>query len=314
MNHRFTFALPIALLAIVVCTCCYGFPFNPSTAVTDQAASAGVRRFVIDTGENTGLSDLTIDSSGHFWSAPERQRVILRLNLTQQHPAVDDAPIPVEGIEDGYDTESITWVSEGKFYVGTETQQWHRAVDKIFAVSVEGGRAHVTGHIDFTYKLWGVQPRSNDGLESVCYAGGHLLAASESTGKLPDGKRFAPLGRYDFTSKTWTPFQVQLTSGIGKLSAMTCRYNAANKRLEFLAVERHFGVSHLLHFSMGESEAGTLIKPEVLVDFGRVIDAVPNFEGVAWSPAGDIFLISDNDMGFVTGPTQGLFLPHDWRP
>lgn len=312
--NRWWLTLLAGLGVIAACTCCYGFPFNPSAAVTEEAASAGVRRFVIDTGENTGLSDLTIDRGGHFWSAPERQRFILRLNLTQEHAGVDDAPIPLEGIPDGYDTESITWISDGKFYMGTETQKWHRPVDKIFAVSVEGGRAHVTGHIDFPYSVWGVQARSNDGLESVCYVNGHLWAASESTGTLPDGKRFAPLGRYDAASKTWTPYQVQLTSRIGKLSAMNCRVETTTHRLEFLAVERHFGVSHLLHFSIDENDPSRLVKPELLMDFGRVIDAVPNYEGVAWAPSGDIYLISDNDMGFVTGPTQGLHLPRDWRP
>ena len=314
MMQRLMIALPFAVAILAVCTCCYGFPFNPSVAVDDQAANAGVRRFVIDTGDNTGLSDLTIDSSGHFWAAPERQRVILRLNMTREQPAVDDAPIPLEGVPDGFDTESITWMSEGKFYVGTETTVWHRPIDKIFSVAVEGGRARVTGHIDFPYSLWGVQARSNDGLESVCYTGGHLFAASESSGKLENGQRFAPVGRYDFTSKTWTPFQLELTSHIGKLSALTCRTDPVRKRVEFLAIERHFGVSHLLHFSLGETDAGGLIKPELYVDFGRVIDAVPNFEGVSWSPQGDIYLISDNDLGFVTGPTQGLFLPRDWRP
>jgi hypothetical protein len=315
VHGRFA-AFCIALICaglMALSAACRGFPFNPSVAVDADAARAGVRRFVIDTGEFAGLSDLTIDASGHFWSAPEHTRALVRLNLTKDEPGIDDAPIPLEGVPAGADTESVAWMAEGKFAVGTETQVSHRPSDDVLLVSVEKGRARVTQRIPLPYKLWNLDAKANDGIEGLCYAAGHLVAGVEPVGRLPDGKRFAPIGRYDSATKSWTPFQLRLTSHIGKISALACRAGKGESKITVLAIERHFGVSRLLRFTIPETgTAADVIIPEVLVDFGRVIDAVPNLEGVTWSPQGDIFVLSDNNMGFVTGPTQVIFLPHSW--
>ena len=292
-------------LALVLATSCSSSPLSNAG---NEAAHADLRRSPIDVGEYTGLSDLTIDTDGHFWSAPERQRVVLRLNLTRDNPGLDDAPIPLEGVPDGADTEAVTWLAPGHFAMGTETQVDHRDSDQILMVNVEGGVARVTSSITMPYSLWNLKAKANDGIEGVCNAAGKLLASCETAGTTPEGQRYAPMGRYDMTSKTWTPFKLLLTSHIGKISALACRA-APGDRLEVLAIERHIGVSHLLRFTMPQQGTGQTIKPEVLVDFGRVIDAVPNFEGVAWSPQGDVFVLSDNDFGIVTGPTQMMVMP-----
>ncbi|HET6344005.1 MAG TPA: esterase-like activity of phytase family protein, partial [Myxococcota bacterium] len=239
-------------------------------------------------------------------------RHLLRLNLTQNAPGIDGAPIPLDGVPAAADVESVTWLSEGKFAIGTETQKAHRPSDDVFLVSVEKGRAKVTSRIPLPYKLWDLDAKANDGIEGLCNAAGHLIAGAEPVGRLPDGKRFAPIGRWDPATKSWTPFKLRLTSHIGKISGLACRTEKGDTKITVLAIERHFGVSRLLRFTLPESGPGDVIIPEVLVDFGRVIDAVPNLEGTTWSPQGDIFVLSDNNMGFVTGPTQVIFLPHSW--
>ncbi len=267
----------------------------------------------VDTGEYKGLSDLTIDSAGHFWSAPERQRVILRLNLSGEHPSVDAPPIPLEGVPDGTDTEAVTWLSDDYFAMGTETQQDRRISDDILLVRVTGGRARVTDKIAMPYNLWHMRANTNEGIEGVCAAAGQLLASCESAGLTDDGKRYAPLGRYDLASHTWTPFKLMLTSRIGIVSALGCHANREAHVLEVVALERYIGVSHILRFRVPISGAGANIVPDVLVNLGRAMDAVPNIEGVAWSAQQDIYILSDNDYGVVTGPTQMIMIPHDWH-
>ena len=290
-----------------------GFAVSSNPEGAAAAAHSGVQRFTVDVGDNTGLSDLTIDNAGHFWAVPERQRVLLRLNLTRDNPGLDDAPIPLDGVPEGLDTESLAWLSDGHFAVGTETQVKGRLSDDILMVSVEGGRAKVQSRLQLPYRLWHMRGRANDGIEGLCYAAGQILASVETTDVTADGKRFAPIGRYDFKTATWTPFSLLLTSRIGKISGMACRAAKGASDIEVLAIERHFGISHLLRFVIPLHGEGAVIKPEIYVDFGKIVDAVPNLEGVAWSPEGDTYLLSDNDFGIVTGPTQAIMIPRDWR-
>ena len=305
--------LPAVCLLLFVASGCH----RTLSATGEQAAAAqraGVKRFPIDAGEFTGLSDLTIDAAGHFWSLPERNAHLLRLNLTREHPGLDDAPIPLDGVPEGADTESLVWLSDNHFAMGTETQVQSRSADVILLATVERGRAKVTETITLPYKLWHMRANANDGLEGLCSAGNQLIAGVETVEHTADGKRFAPIGRYDLAKKTWTPYALLLTSKIGKISALACRLPKGSKEIEVVAIERHFGVSRLLHFNLpANAPAPAPILPDVLVDFGQVIDAVPNFEGVAWSPDGDLFIISDNDFGIVTGPTQIVVIPRDWR-
>lgn len=287
------------------------------SATAEQAAAAqraGVKRLAIDTGGFTGLSDLTIDAAGHFWSLPERSPNLLRLNLTRDRPGLDDAPIPLDGVPEGADTESLVWLSDNHFAIGTETQVQSRASDTIMLIAVEGGRAKVTETITLPYKLWHMRANANDGIEGLCAAGNQLLAGVETVERTADGKRYAPIARYDLAKKQWTPYALLLTSKIGKISGLACRLPKGSKDIEVVAIERHFGVSRLLRFHLpANAPAPAPILPEVLVDFGQVIDAVPNFEGAAWSPEGDLFVLSDNDFGIVTGPTQIVVIPRNWR-
>lgn len=303
----------VVLAGIVASTSsCRGFPYHRSDVVEAKAAKAGVRRFEIETGPYSGLSDLTTDARGHFWSMPERDRVLLRLHLEGPQPGVDAPPISVTGIPDALDTESVTWLSENKFAVGTESQAPHRKSDDVLLVTVQGDSAVVTNRIAMPYELWGMTGARNQGIEGLCYAGGHLIAASETVGLMHDGHRFAPIGRYDSSKNSWMPFSLLLTSETGKISALACRQDPADNRMTVLAIERHFGVAKILRFSLPTTGEGGVITPEVLVDFARVIEGLPNYEGVGWSLQGDIYMLTDNHMGIEMGPTEGVVIPKTW--
>jgi hypothetical protein len=305
-----------AHLRYAVAVACAMLGILPHVAMAQSLTAPGppaLTQKAVETGEYKGLSDLTVDSSGHFWSAPERQRAILRLDLAGPHPRVDAAPIPLDGVPLGTDTESVVWLSDNHFAMGTETQQDKRESDDILLVTVADGRAKVTQKIPMPYRLWDVRANTNEGLEGICAAKGQLLATSESVALTHDNKRYAPLGRYDMANQTWTPFKLLLTSRIGRISALGCRADKNAQVIEVVALERYIGVSHVLRFRIPISGDGTTIVPDVLVDLGKAMDSVPNIEGVAWSPQGDLDIISDNDYGVITGPTQLITIPRDWH-
>ncbi|KAK1548687.1 hypothetical protein Q3G72_016868 [Acer saccharum] len=291
---------------------CRGFPYHRSDAVEAKAAKAGVRRFEVETGPYSGLSDLTTDVRGHFWSVPERDRVLLRLHLEGPQPGVDAPPIAITGISNDLDTEAIAWLSEDKFAIGTESQSAQRASDDVLLVTVQGDSATVTNRIALPYSLWNMTAARNQGIEGLCYAGGHLIAAGETVGLTSEGRRFAPVGRFDTSKNAWMPFSLLLTSETGKISALACRQDPADSRITVLAVERHFGVAKLLRFAVPTSGEGGPITPEVIVDFARVIEGLPNYEGVAWSLQNDIYMLTDNNMGIEIGPTEGVVIPKTW--
>lgn len=292
---------------------CRGFAYQHSDVVHTQAARAGVRRFIVPTQGYHGLSDLTRDNRGHFWAIPEKDRVLLELSMDPAHPGLASPAIPIEGIEPALDTESLAWMSPNKFALGTESQVPDREQDEILLVSVHGNRAHVTERIAFPYALWSMRAPANWGIEGMCFAGGHLIAASEAVGHLPQGgQRFAPIARLDSSpgQAHFVPFALRLTSQTGKISGIACRYRPGNSNIEILALERHYSVSRLLRFEIPQSaDAPFEIVPQVVLDLAETIEGLPNYEGISWSDQGDAVILSDNFMAFATGPTEGLLIP-----
>ena len=270
-----------------------------------------LRRLSVDTGGYSGLSDLTVDGDGQFWSVPERGRVLLQLSLGAAAPAVVGAPVPIAGLGGGVDTEGLAWMGPGAFAIGTETHS-SRGSDDVLIATVQQGQATITERIPLPYSLWGLQAEPNRGIEGVCYVDGHLIAASETTG-LRDGKRFAPLARYDAASRTWIPSQLLLSTTRGKISALACRNLPAEQRVEVLAIERHYDVSRLLRFRLSPKAPGGDITPTVLVDFGTNVANVPNLEGVSWGTGDTLFVLSDNDSGGAAGPTQAFVFANGAR-
>ena len=80
----------------------------------------------------------------------------------------------------------------------------------------------------------------------------------------------------------------------------------ANDELEVVAIERHYGVAWLLYFGVPlQGELGER-KARSVFDLGTLVRGVPNMEGVVFLPDGRFAVITDNDTGGVTGPTEVL--------
>lgn len=70
-----------------------------------------------------------------------------------------------------------------------------------------------------------------------------------------------------------------------------------------LAVERHFGVSRLLRFTV--PAAGGDIEPRIDADITEFANSTNlNFEGAEWGEDGTVILVVDNDYRAITGPNE----------
>jgi hypothetical protein len=69
-----------------------------------------------------------------------------------------------------------------------------------------------------------------------------------------------------------------------------------------IAIERHFGVSRIIHFTLGD-RAATVVRDLVELAAGR------NFEGIARLPDGRIALVNDNQYKTIDGPSQLVIVP-----
>jgi hypothetical protein len=255
-----------------------------------------------------GLSGLTRDGGGRLWSVPERSRHLLP--FAHEGAAIRRAgePIPIEGLPNGWDTESVAWIEKGTFALGTETQERGRELDHLVLVAVEGRSARVRRTIPLPYSLWGIKARVNRGIEGLCHVDGLLIAGNENVIEEGDS-RYAPLARYHLGRGQWEPFRVRLLSGSGKVAAVACRAAGADA-LDVLAIERHYGVARLLRFQVPRIGPGGNIVPAQVADLGELLTTVPNLEGLHWS-GDDVVLFVDNDTGGLTGPCEAVILRLD---
>lgn len=253
-----------------------------------------------------GVSGLTraTDDADHYWAIPERFHALISLRVPRGPlaPALQKA-IPLEGVPDGLDTESLAALSPTRFAAGTESTTSGRATDEILFIELQGESARVTGHLALPWTAWGegVRAEDNRGIEALCAVEGSLWAAGEFTWK-EQGARVAPLGRVDPATGAVTPYRLRLTSSTGKISALACRRDRAGA-LEAVAIERHYGVARILRFPLPAAPQPDPIQPTVAIDLAAVLGDVPNFEGIAWDGDDHALLISDNQMAIVIGPT-----------
>jgi hypothetical protein len=132
-----------------------------------------------------------------------------------------------------------------------------------------------------------------------------VVVGIESTAKLPDGARWAPIVhlRGDVVVAT---SKLRLTSDTGKLSALTCAL-APDGSGEAYAIERHYGVHRILHFHV-PATAGEIV-PDVVVDLDAIFHGAFNMEGLVRLPDGRFVLVNDNQGHKAEGPTELFVLP-----
>jgi hypothetical protein len=250
-------------------------------------------------GDVTGLSGLARDASGVLWAVAERKRFAVRIG-----PDRSAEPIPIEGVRDGLDLESMTWLPDGRLLLGTELGEDGRASDALLVARLERGALRVEEDWPLPYSLWPVTATSNHGAEGMCRAGDRLVVAVES--EIGDGDaRHGPLALYDLPDGRWIPQQVRLTSETGKLSSVACHARAGGA-IDVLAIERHFGVARLLRFAIpaGARAGDPPLAAVLAVDLAPLLrTGSENFEGLVWDGADRITLVTDNHWTHVTGPT-----------
>lgn len=251
----------------------------------------------------TGLSGLTRDGEGVLWAVGEMGDSALRIDPTTfvvRH-------YPVVGCPSKTDLEALAWIGDGRFVVGTETREAGRAEDVLLYGRFEGGQFVVGSTDACDYGLWRLTASDNHGIEGVCHLDGVLMLATELTDQ-QRGRRWAPIAMVDIETQTWTAHRVGLTSKTGKLAALSCR--VINGTPQAMAVERHFGVSRLLRFDMPKGKQSAWIEPRVVADLSKLIDPLPNFEGLVWDKDGSVVLLSDNEhRGVIRGPSRLYFVP-----
>jgi len=277
-----------AVLALAAC--------SHDRAPIDREAARGVFEEVrIDA--PPGMSDLTLDDRGVMWAISERDRQVLELTLGK--PPIRHA---LDGIPDGVDTEGLAWLAPGQFAIGTEGADAPTA--SIMFAELRGDRLVATRTRPLGNAELGVELAVNHGIEALCGREGELLAACETVGKLPDGTRFAPIVRLrgdggDVTSMT----KLRLTTDKGKISAMTCTL-ADDGTAQVLAIERHYGVSRILKFTIHRDDRE--VTPVVVIDLQPILHDAFNLEGIVKLPDGRMVAINDNQGATARGPTELL--------
>ncbi len=251
-----------------------------------------------------GVSDLTLDDRGHLWAIPERDRTIVEVELGA---TAKTTPHPLDGVPLGLDTEAMTWLGGNHFAIGTEGANAATASVRYADLGPDGHFA-ITRTRELTSAELGVELTINHGAEGICGKGDELLVGIESVGKLPDGTRWAPIVRLH--GDTLSVSKLHLTSDRGKISALSCTF-AADGTADVLAIERHYGVSRIIHFTAAPGAAE--ITPTVSIDLEPTVrdkfhDKL-NLEGIVRLADGRWVLVNDNQGSRVEGPTL-LFILH----
>ncbi len=267
--------------------------------VADAEPDLAPRRLELDLALD-GLSGLTIDERGVLWAVAERS---LKLAAFQSGAVL--GVVPLEGFPEDADAESIAYLGEGRFAIGTESVDEERASDHVHLVTLEGrlpeATARVTGQVELPYSVLSVSPARNKGIEGLCAVGDTVIAAVEPKLMREDGTCTTALARGELSDTRWTGHDVELTTETGKISALACRAGPAG--IEVFAIERHYEVMRVLRFVVPDAPGDAPIVPEVVVDLAGALEGDPNLEGLALDGA-DFVMINDNHYGERTGPNE----------
>ena len=277
----------------------------------DHSAARGVFDEV-DFAGPPGLSDLALDPRGQLWAIPERDRVLVELTVPAV-PTPANAGLyptvthPLDGVPDGDDTESLTWLGPDQIALGLEGRDEGTAT--IAYAERRGDRFVVTRTRPLLSRDLGVTMKKNHGAEGLCGTADNLLVAIEEVGRLPDGGRYAPIV---WLAGDTAPrvYRLRLGSKTGKISTLQCAFGA-DGTAHVAAIERHFGVSLIVRFDVPPVAAAEPIAETVVLDLGTILRDSLNLEGIATLPDKRVVAIADNQSKAAVGPDVMLvFAPN----
>jgi len=262
---------------------------------------------------SSGYSGLTLDGAKTLWAVPERGQQLQHLIVAVDGLTVGST-LPIDGLPEGIDLESLAWLEGERFVAGTERQAL-RGTDSVLVLERQGKRVAPVAQAELPYSLWMMNAEPNRGIEGICAADGDIIAAVEPVWE-ESGNRWGLLARLDPATEQWQPLRTQLTTKTGKLAGLTCR--VVDGAIEVHAIERHFGIARVLRMTLpaweppavpaegkAASPAPVTVASQVVVDVAGAFGEVPNLEGIAWAGP-SLLLISDNHYGAITGPTEAL--------
>jgi Esterase-like activity of phytase len=235
-----------------------------------------------------------------LWAIAERAHAITEITLGTPPVVVVH---PLDGVPDGLDTEALAWLGGDQFAIGTEGQQAPTA-SVLYATLGGDGHVRVDRERPLLPAELGVTLTNNHGAEGLCGSANDLVVAIETVGTFADGARWAPLVR--LSGDTALTFRFRLTTRTGKLSALSCRF-AADGTVDIEAIERHYGVSRIVHGTITAHDPD--VRPTVELDLDPVNHDRYNLEGLVRLADGRWVAINDNQGSRVDGPTE-LFVFH----
>ena len=239
--------------------------------------------------QTRGLSGLARDPDGTLWAVGERDATLRTLD--------GQKALPIEGIPEGLDTESVAFLGPNRVVFGTESMDPDRTSETLLVGQVESDRVLVVERWALPTRVLGAPAEANRGLEAVCTTPVGLVAATEVVIQ-KDGSRWAPIAWRPLSGGTWTRGRVRLSTETGKLAGLACSGD------QIYAIERHYGIAVLLNFSL----TGSAIEPRAAPLHPLIGGTLPNLEGLEVFDS-TVVLISDNDSGGLSGPTWRFDLP-----
>jgi hypothetical protein len=253
-------------------------------------------RTVVDHPDALGISG-SCQEGEYTWLIAERNKKLLRLDTTGKVKIYELAGIP-----DDLDLEGLA-CKDGRFYMSTESQVQHRTGDLVLLVDLEEetSSGKVTEVLTMHYPP-GMEAGTNQGLEGLCIAGDWLIAAGEILRTSTSGTRQAPVLRQKLGTEDTFMHWVNLTTATGKLSGIDCRMRG--EIVEVFAVERHFEVSRLLQFDLGDEAS----KAKRVVELAHLLREGENYESLLVSDDGMARLSNDNQYKTITGATEETIL------
>jgi hypothetical protein len=244
-----------------------------------------------------GLSGLALDDNDVLWAIPERDRQLVAITLGD-HTATTKL-YPIDGVPDGNDTEGLAYLGGNRFAIGIEGQD--EATAGVLFAELRGDRLVVTRSRDLKPEELGVKLTVNHGVEGACGRGDDVILGIESVGKFPDGTRWAPIARLRGANLVVT--KLRLTSDVGKISSLDCTI-AADGTASVWAIERHYGVSRILRFTLPVGAAE--VTPKIAIDLGPILRDSLNLEGIVQLRDGRLVAVVDNQGATVEGPNELL--------
>jgi hypothetical protein len=265
---------------------------------TVLAVARELGRVTLDLPGVQGLSALARDQHGNLWAIAERVRVAVRLA-----PDGTTSLVPIAGVPAELDIEGAIWLADGRIALATESNQ-ARQTDSLFFARLVDGTIQAEEERRLEYRLWGMEPAANQGIEGLCRVGGTLVMAGESVLVRGD-ERLAPVALHDLASGIFTPLLVRLTTRTGKISALDCLERAGGI-IDVLAIERHFEVARLIRFAIppGADGGAEPLEPVVVAELAPLLTRGENYEGLVWDGGARFQMVVDNDWMQVTGPNE----------